>query len=94
MFALSVYEALIREEHNVLMGNAYHRGVCGMRVLVRIDVGLIWDDTSSDSALHRYRFIVNEVQPGQCGLFANDKDARTTIVDGMIAGILRGSLDG
>ncbi|KAF5368194.1 hypothetical protein D9757_011315 [Collybiopsis confluens] len=93
-FALRVYDDLIRKEHDVLRGNAYQRGVCGMRVLIRIDIGLIWDDTPTDSSLHKYRFIVNEIQPGQCGLFANDKNARTSIIDGFIEGIQRGSLDG
>ena len=85
---------LIAVEDSVLRGNKDHRGVCGLRVFVRLDIGIIWDDRDEDESKHRYRFILNEVQPGDAGLFMANKCARTNLARGFVQGILRGSLDG
>ena len=92
-FALAVYDKLLGIEESINRSNQFQRGIAGLKVLVRIDIGLIWDNTSPDSAQHRYRFIVNEIQPGECGLFMIDADARTSIPRAVLQGILRGSFD-
>ncbi|KIK49859.1 hypothetical protein GYMLUDRAFT_253498 [Collybiopsis luxurians FD-317 M1] len=92
-FALSVYDKLLAIEDSILRGNQYHRGVSGHKVLVRLDLGLIWDDRDPRPDKHGYKLIVNEIQPGDAGLFMCDDEARINVARGVVDGILRGSLD-
>ncbi|KAE9387771.1 hypothetical protein BT96DRAFT_948133, partial [Gymnopus androsaceus JB14] len=92
-FTAKVYERLVRIEHTVFQANNKTHGACSMRVFVRLDVGIIWDDRDGDNRNHRYRYILNEVQPGQCGIFMLGPDAKGGIVNGLLEGLERGSMD-
>ncbi|KAJ3709526.1 hypothetical protein DFJ43DRAFT_1162547 [Lentinula guzmanii] len=91
-FALKVYHKLIDVEESINRTNQFYHGIAGHKVCVRLDIGVIWDCESDDPKDHRYRFILNEIQPGDSGLFMIDKDARAGVPYGVIDGILRGSL--
>lgn len=93
-FGTAVYQELLQIEDTILKGNREVRGICGLRVFARLDIGLIWDDRDPDSSKHRYRFILNEIQPGDAGLFMLDGDCRTSIIRGLVEGMQRGSLEG
>ncbi|KAJ3979344.1 hypothetical protein F5890DRAFT_1478608 [Lentinula detonsa] len=80
-FALKVYHKLIAVEESINRTNQYYHGIAGHKVCVRLDIGVIWDCESDDPKDHKYRFIVNEIQPGDAG-----------VPYGIIDGILRGSL--
>ena len=93
-FAEAVYKKLIEIEETVLQGNKELRSIYGLRIFVRLDIALIWDDSDQDTTKHRYRFVINEVQPGDAGLFMVDQDCRSSILHGFVEGIKRGSLEG
>lgn len=92
-FGTAVYQELLQLEDTILRGNKEVRGICGLRVFARLDIALVWDNRDADSSKHRYRFILNEIQPGDAGLFMLDSDCRTSILRGLVDGMMRGSLD-
>lgn len=92
-FAMAVYKELVKIEDMVLRGNEKVPGICGLRMFLRMDTALIWDDTDSDVRKHRYRFVLNEVQPADASLFMIDGDCRNSIVRAFVAGIQRGGLE-
>ncbi|KAJ3780012.1 hypothetical protein GGU10DRAFT_337530, partial [Lentinula aff. detonsa] len=92
-FALKVYDKLVTIDESINRTNQFHRGIAGHQVCVRLDIGVMWDSNSPDPKDHRYRFIVNEIQPGDSGMFMIDGDARASVPLGIIEGILRGSLE-
>ncbi|KAJ3794066.1 hypothetical protein GGU11DRAFT_811504 [Lentinula aff. detonsa] len=92
-FALKVYDKLVSIEESLTRSNQFHPGIAGSKVCVRLDIGVIWDSTGPDPNDHRYRFIVNKIQPGDAAISMIDGDARRSIPRGIIQGILKGSLD-
>ncbi|KAE9385037.1 hypothetical protein BT96DRAFT_1007448 [Gymnopus androsaceus JB14] len=87
-FLVPVYYHLIEQEHIVLSGLKTSPGVCSNRVLCRIDVGLVWDEEAC-----KYRYTINEVQEGRCGLFQRDP-GRMTVQSAFVAAIEHGALQG
>lgn len=92
-FARAIYEKVLRIEDSILRGNKEVQGLCGLRVFARVDTALVWDDRDKDPMKHRYRLVLNEVQPGDASLFMIDHDCRTGIIRGLVEGIKRGSLE-
>ncbi|KAJ3713242.1 hypothetical protein DFJ43DRAFT_1043986, partial [Lentinula guzmanii] len=77
-FALKVYDKLVTIDESINRTNQFHRGIAGHKVCVRLDIGVMWDSNAPDPKDHRYRFIVNEIQPGDSGMFMIDGDARAS----------------
>ena len=91
-FAESIYTALLNIEHTILQANSTLPGICGLRVFCRLDIGVIWDDRDEDERKHQYRLILNEIQPGDVGLFITGHQGSTDVLEGFVEGIERGSL--
>ncbi|KAJ4475944.1 hypothetical protein C8J55DRAFT_561969 [Lentinula edodes] len=95
-FISKIYYRLIQLEDILYRGvdhpTSFQPSIASLRLLCRIDVGIIWDDRVPSEA--RYRFIVNEVQEGMCGLMMMGKDSRGAIPKGIVQALKRGALLG
>lgn len=88
-FVRPVYEHLLECEHGVFQGVLKSPAVGSLKLFCRMDIGLVW---SADE--HRFRYTVNEVQEGRCGLMMIGDDAKLTIIKGVVDAMERGGLQG
>lgn len=86
-FSAAVYERILQIEQRVGHAGAGFRGAAGSKVFVRLDISLFWVESEN-----RYRFCLNEVQPGMAGMFKFG-DNGSVIAEEFVQGIIRGSLD-
>lgn len=91
-FAEAIYKRLVEIEDKILRGNKGLPGVCGLRMFARVDTALMWDDRDANVGNHKYRLVLNEVQPGDASMFMIDADCRNTILWAFVEGLKRGGL--